>query len=87
MALGPPPNTKAIEKVNEQYKKMIVKMLGAIFTNIGSSICLKNACVLKPFCLASLKCSVGIIDQPEINNRTANGILMSMWPVKIPINP
>lgn len=87
MALGPPPNTKAIEKVNEQYKKMIVKMLGAIFTNIGSSICLKNACVLKPSCLASLTCSVGIIDQPEINNRTANGRFMRMWPVNIPTSP
>ena len=62
-------------------------MLGAIFTNIGSSIYLKNACVLKPSCLASLSCSVGIIDQPEISNRTANGKFMRMWAVKIPINP
>ncbi len=66
---------------------MIVKMLGAILISIGSSIFLKNACVLKPSCLASLKCSVGIIDHPEISNRTANDKFMSIWPVNIPINP
>ena len=63
---------------NEQYKKMIVKMLGAIFTNIGSSIYLKNARVSKPSCLASRTCSVGIIDHPEISNRTANGKFISI---------
>ena len=68
-----PGGVKAMEKVRQQNKTIIVKILGITFFNIGNSKYLKYSLLLKLSWLANLKCSEGINNHPERIRRTAKG--------------